>query len=93
MKSDVLLRCQVHVQAGILKDDAYALAHVFRLSIQIMTCYGYGPAGLRQGRSQDRDRRGLSSAVGPEKGEELAGTNIEAQPIHCSRLRMAIALY
>src|SRR5260370_5460664 len=77
VETQVLLRCQVVVQGGVLEHQADVAAHGVAFLCDIVACHPGGTrGGIRQG-AQDLDRGGLAGAVRAEKPERLPGFDFE----------------
>src|SRR5487761_2751084 len=85
MEPDVLLAGQVHIEAWILEDNAYTLAHGGWVSGDIYACDTHAASGGREDGGEDGDRRGFARSIGAEQREEAAS-------LHRILLRSPIAL-
>ena len=63
---------QIAVEAGVLKDDAEALAGLVLLGLRVEAVELDRAAGGPQQRGEHFDGGGLPCAVGAEEGEDLA---------------------
>src|SRR6185437_16326392 len=73
----VLVGGLLGVEAGVLEDDAEALACLFGLDGGVEAVKLDGAAGGPQQRGQHLDGGGFACAVGAEKGEDLALAYVE----------------
>src|SRR5713226_1669855 len=92
MEADVFLAGQVHVQRGVLEDDADVAAHGARLTDDVVAGDAHTPGRRRQRRGEDGDGRRLAGAVGPEQREEFAWLDREGNSVDRVDLAFSIAL-
>ena len=74
------------VQAGVLKDDAEALAGLLLLHGRIKAVQFDAAAGGAQQRGEHLDGGGFAGAVGTEKGEYLSLRDVEADVLDGSEI-------
>src|SRR5436853_6578507 len=69
------------VEAGILKDDPNAFAHLIGLPAKIVTEYRRSAACWCECRRENLEQRRFAAAVRSEQGENLAPPNVEGDAV------------